>query len=536
MSETTVVRGDLLWGTIPGLVRSAAERFSDAEAVVDDDVRMSFSGLAAAVDQAARAVMAAGVRKGDRVAIWAPNCWEWMVVALGVHGAGGVVVPINTRFKGREASFVLERSGAELLFTVSGFLGTDYAAMLRRQGEFGGRVVILRGDVPDGTGAWTDFLLDAEQVSLAELQSRTEEISSGDLSDIMFTSGTTGKPKGVMATHGQTLRVFEEWSRVVGLREGDRYLIVNPFFHTFGYKAGFLACLMRGAAVVPHAVFDVPQVLEKVRAERISMLPGPPTLYQSILNTPDRGDLSSLRLAVTGAAPVPVELVNRMRSELTFETILTAYGLTESTGVVSICRPDDDPETISNTSGCAIADTEVRVVDDTGSEVPRGEPGEIVVRGYNVMRGYFEDPEATSEAIDPDGWLHTGDIGVMDERGYVDITDRKKDMFIVGGFNAYPAEIENDLVSHPAVAQAAVVGVPDERLGEVGCAFVVLRTGESVDSDELLKWAKETMANYKAPRFVEVVEALPTNASGKVLKFELRESARGRLDAGDNQP
>ncbi len=523
------MRGDLEWGSVPGLVRSAAQAFGDREAIVDGDVRLSFGGLAATVDQATRAAMAAGVAHGDRVAIWGPNCWEWIVAALGVHGAGGVLVPINTRFKGYEAGYIIERSGAKLLFTVSGFLDIDYVALLRDAGmdEKVERIVILRGPTPDGTLSWNDYLLGSDAVSLAQTQARIDAISSDDLSDIMFTSGTTGKPKGVMTTHGQTLRTFEAWSRLVGLREGDRYLIVNPFFHTFGYKAGFIACLMRGATIVPHAVFDVPSVLRRIDEEKITMLPGPPTLYQSILNEPQRGDLSSLRLAVTGAAVVPVELIKRMRTELSFETILTAYGLTESTGVVTMCRTDDDPETVANTSGCAIPDTEVRIVDDGNREVARGEPGEIVVRGYNVMRGYYQDPQATADTIDGDGWLHTGDIGVMDERGYVRITDRKKDMFIVGGFNAYPAEIENALLGHPGVAQAAVVGVPDERMGEVGYAFVVPRAGKRVDPDELIAWARDQMANYKVPRRVEVVDALPINASGKVLKFELRAKVSG---------
>ena len=522
------MRGDLEWVSIPGLVRFAAETYGEREALVDGDVRISFGGLAAAVDQATRAAIAAGVAHGDRVAIWAPNCWEWIVAALGVHGAGGVLVPINTRFKGHEAGYIIERAGAELLFTVSGFLDIDYVALLRDAGVAEPkRTVILRGDAPDGTQAWNDFLLGSDASSLAEAQRRIDAISSDDLSDIMFTSGTTGKPKGVMTTHGQTLRTFEVWSRLVGLRESDRYLIVNPFFHTFGYKAGFISCLMRGATIVPHAVFDVPQVLQRIDEEDITMLPGPPTLYQSILQRPDRGDLSSLRLAVTGAAVVPVELIKRMRSELSFETILTAYGLTESTGVVTMCRPDDDAETIANTSGCAIPDTEVRIVDDDNDEVPRGEAGEIVVRGYNVMEGYYQDPQATADTIDSDGWLHTGDIGVMDERGYVRITDRKKDMFIVGGFNAYPAEIENELLAHPGVAQAAVVGVPDERMGEVGCAFVVPRAGSTIDPGELIAWARERMATYKVPRRVEVIDALPLNASGKVLKFELRDKVSG---------
>jgi acyl-CoA synthetase (AMP-forming)/AMP-acid ligase II len=333
----------------------------------------------------------------------------------------------------------------------------------------------------------------------------------------MFTSGTTGRPKGVMTSHGQSLRAFESWSEIIGLREGDRYLIVNPFFHTFGYKAGIIACLIRGATIVPHAVFDPTTVLARIPEERISMLPGPPALFQAILNHPDlaAADVSSLRLAATGAAVIPVELVERMEKEMGFETVVTAYGLTECTGVATVCRHDDDPETIARTSGRAIPDVEVAL----------GEDGEILVRGYNVMQGYWEDPEQTAEAIDADGWLHTGDIGVMDDRGYIAITDRKKDMFIVGGFNAYPAEIENALLAHPGVAQVAVVGAPDERMGEVGVAFVVPTTGATVDPDELVAWSREHMANYKVPRRVVVVDALPLNASGKVLKYELRERA-----------
>jgi acyl-CoA synthetase (AMP-forming)/AMP-acid ligase II len=265
-----------------------------------------------------------------------------------------------------------------------------------------------------------------------------------------------------------------------------------------------------------------------VKRDRISVLPGPPTLYQTILSHPDRQsyDLSSLRLAVTGAAVIPVELVRRMREDLAFETVITGYGLTETCGVVTMCRFDDDPETIAKTSGRAIPGVEVRCVDGAGDEVPRGKPGEIVVRGYNVMRGYFDDPAATAETIDADGWLHTGDIGVMDDRGYIRITDRIKDMFIVGGFNCYPAEIENMLREHPEISQVAVVGVPDERMGEVGMAFVVPAPGETPSPEAIIAWCREHMANYKVPRYVERVDALPMNAMGKVTKFVLREHAK----------
>jgi acyl-CoA synthetase (AMP-forming)/AMP-acid ligase II len=364
-------------------------------------------------------------------------------------------------------------------------------------------------------------------VDSAEAAARALAVESGDLSDILFTSGTTGAPKGVMTTHGQNLRAYQDWAHVVGLREGDRYLIVNPFFHAFGYKAGILAALMSGATIHPQLVLDVPEVMRRIAAEHITMFPGPPTLYQTILNHPDFGatDFSSLRLAVTGAAAIPVELILRMREELHFETIITGYGLTESCGIATMCRFDDDPETISTTSGRAIPGVQVQCVDDAGVEVARGEPGEVVVRGYQVMRGYFDDPEASAEAVDPAGWLHTGDIGVMDERGYLDITDRKKDMFIVGGFNAYPAEIENLMSPHPAIAQVAVIGVPHERQGEVGVAFVVPRVGQVVDPDELVSWCRTRMANYKVPSRVVVVDQLPVNASGKVLKNDLRRLA-----------
>jgi HIP---CoA ligase len=522
------VRADLEWKSIPGLVAGAGRRYGDAEAVVDGPLRLSYAGLAELAEASTRSAIASGLQPGDRAAIWAPNIHEWISAALGIQGAGGVLVPLNTRFKGFEAADILARSGARMLFCVNGFLGNDYPAMLAAAGvelPALAHTVILRGDVAPGATGWADWLAAGTSVSAADARRRSAAVGPDDLSDIIFTSGTTGRPKGAMATHGQTLRVFESWSEVIGLRGGDRYLVINPFFHTFGYKAGWVACLLRGATIIPQAVFDVDEAMARVAEERVTVLPGPPTLFQSILDAPRRAeyDLSSLRLAVTGAAVVPVELIRRMREELTFQTIVTGYGLTEATGTVTMCRAGDDAETIALTSGRAIPDTECRVVDEKGNAVPTGGPGEVVTRGYHVMRGYLDDPDATSEAIDGDGWLHTGDIGVMDERGYLRITDRKKDLFIVGGFNAYPAEIEGLLLRHPAVSQVAVVGMPDARLGEVGAAFVVLRPGQRLTPEELITWASDEMANFKVPRRVEIVDALPLNASGKVLKTDLRE-------------
>ena len=529
-------RGDEVWGTIPALVDWAARRFGGDEAVVDGEVRLSFTELAAAVDEVARGLVAHGLRPGDRVALWAPNCHEWILGALGALRAGGIVVTLNTRFKGSEAAYILRASGASVLMTVRGFLGFDYPAMLADLDVGDLRtIVVLRGEAPGAHPAETEVTTlgevraSADRTGAEEIERRLASITPSSTADLIFTSGTTGHPKGAMASHAQTLRTFATWASIVGLRRGDRYLVVNPFFHTFGYKAGLLASLMAGATVIPEPVFDVDVVLDRIDAERVSMLPGPPTLYQSILTHKRRSevDLSSLRLGVTGAAVVPVELVVAMREELGFETVLTAYGLTESCGVVTMCRRDDDAEVIATTSGRAIPDLEVAIVGEDGSTKEPGEAGEIVVRGYTVMQGYFGSEEETAATIDAEGWLHTGDVGTMDEDGNVVITDRLKDMYVVGGFNAYPAEIEAALRQIEGVADVAVIGVPDERLGEVGCAYVVPGPDAPHNVDALeatvLAHARELMANYKVPRTVVLIDELPRNASGKVLKRQLRE-------------
>ncbi|WP_152223022.1 FadD3 family acyl-CoA ligase [Pseudomonas sp. SCB32] len=513
--------------TIPQLLSATATAYGEQAAIEDGDVRLSYRELDQWRQRAARALLALGIGHGERVAVWAPNHWEWIVAATALHSVGAVLVPLNTRMKGAEAGLVLRESGASLLFVIADFLGNDYPALLAGEELPALRQrVILRGERLGALG-WDAFLALADGVPEAQLDERQAAVSSDDLCDLLFTSGTTGKPKGVMTAHGQNLRLVRDWSEMVGLRQGDRYLIVNPFFHSFGYKAGWLAALMRGCCILPQAVFDVNVLLERVAAERVTVLPGPPTLYQSLLAHPDRGayDLSSLRVAVTGAASVPVEMVRRMRSELGFETIVTAYGLTETCGFVTICRPGDDAETIATTSGRAFPEVEVRCVDTEGRSVPTGEPGEVVVRGYNLMQGYFGNPEATAEAIDSEGWLHTGDVGVLDERGYLRITDRLKDMFINGGFNVYPAEIEQTILCYPGVAQAAVIGIPDERLGEVAMAFLLPAAGQSIDLDAFLAWCRERMANYKAPRRAMLLDALPLNAAGKVTKAALRELA-----------
>jgi HIP---CoA ligase len=515
--------------TLPHTLARASRDCGEKPAIIAHSVQLTYRELEAAVHQAAAAFLALGISHGDRVALWAPNSPEWIIAALGASSVGAILVPLNTRLKGREAGYILRRSGARLLVTVDTFLGVSYPQLLVRESLPALERTILLSDGAGPQVSWGQFLALGQSVPLEQVLAARDRVRPGDPADITFTSGTTGLPKGAISAHEQNIRVYTTWCETVGLRQDDRYLIVNPFFHSFGFKAGWLACLIRGATIYPVAVFDAGDIIDRIARERITVLPGAPTLYQSLLIHEKRSeaDLSSLRLAVTGAASVPPILIRRMRTELGFGTVVTAYGLTESTGTVTICPAGTGDEIVATRCGLPIPGVEIQCVDENGTTVPAGEPGEVLVRGYNVMQGYFGDPEATAQAIDTQGWLHTGDIGVIDERGFLRITDRKKDLFIVGGFNCYPAEIERVLCEHPAIAQAAVIGVPDERMGEVGKAFVVVRPGATLEPPELIDWCRTNMANYKVPRFVEIVPSLPTNAAGKVVKFALREGYAG---------
>ncbi|AZG45744.1 FadD3 family acyl-CoA ligase [Gordonia insulae] len=474
------------WQTIPEMVLSSDDRFGDAEAVVDGSVRLTFREVVHRIRCAAGSFAGIGIRKGDRVAIWAPNSAQWIIAVFGLLTAGATLVPINTRYKQDEAADILTRSGAKAVLVQPGFLGLDFSA------PAGVRVIDITGDFLSG-GTPLDV-----------------EVSGSDIADIMYTSGTTGRPKGVMMNHRQVLRLFGEWCDLADLREGDRYLIVNPFFHMFGYKAGLIASFLRGATIYPMPVLDMDHVLELIETEKITMLPGPPTLYQSLLAANDGSrDLSSLRAAVTGSADIPVDLIRRIKRDLPFQTIMTGYGLTEA-GTATASRPGDTFEQIATTVGEPCDGIEISIAHDA----------EVLIRGYNVMQGYLDEPDATAAAIDADGWLHTGDLGELVDGRRLRIIGRKKDMFIVGGFNAYPAEIESYLLEHPAVDQVAVVGVPDDRLGQVGKAFVVAR--EVISEDELLEWSRTRMAGFKAPRSITFLDQLPMNATGKVMKDLLR--------------
>lgn len=502
--------------TIPHVAQQCAMDWPNDPAILEGGEIWTYAELWAKAREAVSALLAQGLDHGDRVAIWAPNSREWIVAALGVLSIGGAIVPLNTRLKGREAGDILRRTGAKMLFTVDDFLGTDYPALLADEMLPDLSATILMRDF----GAFMESGKGADDPAVTAALAR---VAASDISDIMFTSGTTGTPKGVVTTHDRIVPMFRHWVEVMGLQKGERYLIINPFFHSFGFKAGWVAALIAGATILPMAQFDIPQVIRHIEEDRVNFLPGPPTIYQALLAAKVERDFdtSSLRGAATGAASVPPELIRRMRSELGLVDTVTAYGMTECS-TITACRRGDDAELIATSVGKAIPGLEVKIAAPDGGPLPFGETGEIHVRGYAVMREYLDDATATAEAIDTDGWLHTGDVGHMDAGGYVRITDRMKDMYISGGFNCYPAEVEKLLSEHPDIGMVAVIGVPDARMGEVGKAFVVPRPGAKPTPDSIIAWAREAMANYKVPRHVEVVDALPLNAAGKVLKTELR--------------
>lgn len=522
--------------TIPFLLAQGASLFADRPAIVEDHRSLTYSELAAEVVRVSRGLRALGVGPEDRVAIWAPNRSEFALAMLGAQCLGASLVPLNTRYRGHEARVILERSGACVLVVANGFLDTDYTNLLRGAADDAydstspipglphlHTIVDLGDGAADGTLGWQDLLSRGEQVPASEVATLADAVTPDTVCDILFTSGTTGVPKGVMSSHRQTIGVATVWANGAQLTDQDRYAVLNPFFHSFGYKAGLIAAFTSGTAIYPVAVYSPESLMALIERERITVLPGAPTIFLTLINHARLADfdLSSLRFAIAGAATVPENLFEQMLDVLGLDTVAQAYGLTECV-VATQSRPGEDPRHVAETTGPGVPGIEVRVVDSQGLDVAAGTDGEIWLRGDNVMLGYFEDPEATAEAIDPDGWLHTGDVGRLDEHGCLKITDRIKDMFMVGGFNVYPAEVENVLSGHPDVVEAAVVGVPDERLGSVGRAYLTLLPGVELDEAALTAYCRERLANFKVPRELVALADLPRNASGKILKTSLR--------------
>lgn len=510
------------FSTLPDCCARAARVYGDAPFIEDGDRRLGFRDFDDQRRRFARALIASGIAPGDRVMILAPNCAEWLVAAMGIASIGAIMIPVSTRFTGPEIEDLALRGGARMIISVGDFLKSYYPDLLTEATRAQIKEVVVIGRAGCDT-AWVEFMSRADHVPAESLAAYEAEVTPDTICDILFTSGTTGRSKGVMYAHKQFLDVVAAWTKRVGMRRGDRVLVIPPFFHAFGYRGGAIGSLIVGATVLPHQAFDAREVLERVERDKVSVIPGPPAIFQGMLNHPgfDRIDRSSLRLGITGGAVIPSVLVERMRSDLGCEGVCNGYGLTECGGYGTMCNTTDPIEVVAKTAGKPMPGVEIEMMDEAGRILPRGETGEIVIRGYIVMQGYFDDPEATAATIDAEGWLHTGDVGCFDAAGNLVVQDRLKDMYITGGFNCYPAEIERILSAHPAIGQAAVIGTPDARLGEVGKAFVVLRPGASTTEAEILAWAQENMANYKVPRAIEIRGSLPVSPQGKVLKREL---------------
>jgi HIP---CoA ligase len=508
---------------------ASANRHSTATAIRDDGRDISYADLHRLARQGGRALMALGIEKGDRVAIWAVNHADWVIAGLGIQAAGAVLVLIGSRLKGAEAAAVLRRSGCKAIIMDPSVAGYDFVAALQDEDlpELTSRVV-FGGNGGGDILAWNHFMAQGDRIDDDALDSRVASVSSDDMADIIFTSGTTGQPKGVPMTHGQSLIACEQQQLcVTRFKSRETYAVVFPFAHNAGYRAGWQAGLLLGTCIIPVRDYDPRPMLDMIERERVAVLQMAPTLFQGLLEDPTlpHRDRSCLRYAATGGTTIPVNLVTRMRTQLGARQVGTGYGLTETAGSVSNTAPNDSDEVVATTTGRALQNLEVRILDREHRDVPAGEPGEIAVSGPQVLHGYYQDPQATDKAFTSDRFFLTGDVGMLTPDRNLRITDRIKDMYLCGGFNCYPAEIEGVLRGHEGVADVAVAGMPDARLGEVGRAFIVCKPGTQLSEDAVIAWVKPRIANYKVPRSVIFLDALPLNATGKVNKVALRERA-----------
>jgi fatty-acyl-CoA synthase len=518
----------LLGQTIGRDLEATVARVGEREALVcpHQDVRMTYAELDTAVDELARALMAAGLEKGDRLALWSPNRFEWVLTQYATAKAGVILVNVNPAYRSSELEYVLRQSGARVLVSAREHRGSDYAGMVEE--VRGGLPALERVVVLDG-GDWAELLGGAHAVSAEQLAEREDTLSADDAINIQYTSGTTGFPKGATLSHHNILNNGYFVGEYCRYSEQDRVCIPVPFYHCFGMVMGNLGCTSHGACmVIPAEAFEPAATLQAVQDERCTSLYGVPTMFIAELGLPDFADydLSSLRTGIMAGSPCPVEVMRKVVSQMHMEEVSICYGMTETSPVSTQTSPDDELERRVGTVGRVHPHVEVKIVDPaTGRTLAREEPGELCTRGYSVMLGYWEDPERTSEAIDAARWMHTGDLATMDDGGYVNIVGRSKDMIIRGGENVYPREIEEFLYAHEDVDDVQVIGVPDERYGEAVMAYVKLREGAAVDSDALREHCRERIAHYKVPKYVETIDEFPMTVTGKIQKYKLREQA-----------
>jgi fatty-acyl-CoA synthase len=536
--------------TLGSILDRIGEKYPKQEAMVCGTERVTYDTMMDKVNSIANAMLKMGIKKGDKVAIWISNIPEWVYIHFACVKIGAPVIPINTRYKVHELEYILRQSDSTTLFMMDKFLKIDFIPMINEvcpelkecvPGELKceklpllKRIVVVGEQSYPGMIDYKDVVESGKDYAAStELKKAQEAVEPEDVYIIPFTSGTTGFPKGVVTTHSQYVRVVSSLSDRFQVNENDRILVVSPFYHNMGNMTGMTLGASNGACILPMEAFDPGEALRLIDEEKVTNFTGSPTMYIMMLDHPDfpNRDTSVIKSTVIGGADVSPDLVRTIIAKMGIKDLISGYGMTENTGISTNTRRGDPPELVANTCGKLIfEDCELKIFDpDTSKEVPTGKQGEIRTRGWFVMQEYYKQPEETAEAFDSNGWFHTGDLATMDENGYLKITGRLKDMFITGGVNAYPAEIESFLMTHPKIAMVAVAGVPDRRMGEVAMAFVRLKEGETATAEEIIEFAREKMANYKAPKYVRFVDDFPMTATGKIQKFILKDVAVAEL-------
>jgi fatty-acyl-CoA synthase len=526
----------LLERTIGDDLHAAAERHPEHEALVvrHQDVRWTYAELDHRVDELARALVASGFQRGDRIGIWAPNCAEWVLVQFATARIGVILVNINPAYRTHEVRYALQQSGCRAVVAATDFKTSDYVAM----------VAEVRPDLPDleqvvhlGTAAWDDLLARAADVPLERVREIEAELDPADPINVQYTSGTTGFPKGATLSHRNILNNGHFVAEGCRYTHEDRVCIPVPFYHCFGMVMGNLGCTSHGATmVVPAPAFDPEATLATIADERCTSLYGVPTMFIAMLGHPsfESFDLTSLRTGIMAGSPCPIEVMKQCIERMNMDEVTICYGMTETSPVSTQSATDDPLDKRTGTVGRVHPHVEIKIVDpDTGDTVERGATGEFCTRGYSVMIGYWNEPERTAEAIDGDGFMHTGDLAVMDEEGYVNIVGRSKDMIIRGGENIYPREVEEFLHTHPDITDVQVVGVPDLKYGEEVMAWITVRPGAELTAESIREFCQGRIAHYKTPRYVQTTEEFPMTVTGKIQKFKLREQAVDLLDLQD---
>ncbi|HCP32183.1 TPA: AMP-binding protein [Candidatus Acetothermia bacterium] len=527
--------------TLSQVLSETTRAFPRRNAIIDQGYKISYQELNERVNQLARGLIELGVQKGEKVGLWMPNVPKWVIAYFAIARIGAVVVPMNTRYKSHEVHYILQNSEATTLFMADTFVGIDYRKMIGevRENLPGLKHIIISGEKGSDIHTFDEVVaLGTSHLEDKKIDKREAICNPRDNVFILYTSGTTGNPKGAMLSHHNIAENARQVTQVLHTSEKDIFLLAVPFFHCFGCVMGIMGAITWGASLVPMSVFKAKEALELIEEEEVSILYGVPTMFVLELEEYRKGkddgsqyDVSSLRTGIMAGAPCPVEVMRGTMEELGCNVSI-AYGLTEASPVITMTRFDDSLERRVETVGKALPGIEVKITDDDRWSLPPGEMGELTCRGYNVMLGYYKMPGKTAEVIDEEGWLYSGDLATVDEEGYVKIVGRKKDMLITGGFNVYPAEIEEYLFTHPKVQNVSVVGVPDEVMGEVAIAHIIPRKGMAINPQEIVDYCMGKIANFKVPRYVEIVDEFPMTQSGKIQKFHLREVAKEALEAG----